>query len=389
MTSSHILDVTSPYEDLSTFLKDVDELIRQYEITDVVYTNCKMLKLVYDNWDDLQGSRLMKASVIPDRESLAACLDKARLYEMFPDMSPKVYDVSFTNASGEFFGKPKYGTSGEGAVRFTTLPGSRSELWDTHVFTDYLPGDEFTVDCVSWPDGTLYDFNVRVRERIREGITAFGSSSAKWRKEVEPLIEQLAKGLKLPGTWFAQFKLDDTGAPKLMEVNCRISGSTCITKAARKDYVAWFWDGYNGKHVQKSTTAVGQRVARHMAVLPIARKSFVFDLDGTICTETRGDYHYARPIQEAIETVNRVYETGNEVIIHTARGMKRHNNDAAAVYAQYFALTQQQLERWGVKYDKLILGKPYGVPVDDDGLKMREVSVMIDELEAKEPRGEK
>jgi len=159
----------------------------------------------------------------------------------------------------------------------------------------------------------------------------------------------------------------------LLEVNCRISGSFCITKAARKDYVAWFWDDWNSKWTMLEKTASSQVIARHMAVKPIGRQSYVFDLDGTICTETRGEYHNAQPIPEAVETVNRVYRSGAEVIVHTARGMKRYNNDAAMVYAMLYDTTRSQLASWGVEYDKLIMGKPCGTPIDEDGLKIGDV----------------
>jgi hypothetical protein len=48
--------------------------------------------------------------------------------------------------------------------------------------------------------------------------------------------------------------------------------------------------------------------------------------------------------------------------------MKRFNNDVAAVYQNLYDLTTTQLKRWGVKYDKLIMGKPYGTQVDIDAL---------------------
>lgn len=382
MTRNRILTIASPYDHPEKFVADVEEASISLGISSIVYTNCKMMKFVYDRWDELAETSLVKLGLLPTREALAACLDKSVLYEMFPDISPRVYDPSWGGCSGNFFGKPKYGSSAEGASRCDFLPAASSPMWDSHVFTEYLPGDEFTVDCVSYPNGKLYDHNARLRARIRDGITSYGSSSAKFTASIKPAIETIADGLKIPGSWFAQFKLDSEGVPKLMEVNSRVSGSIAITKAARKDYVAWYFGGFNGtKYVQRSTLASDQTIARHMASLPVARRSFVFDLDGTICTETRGEYHLASPISEAIDVVNLAFERGDEVVIHTARGMKRYGNDVAAVYSHLYDLTREQLESWGVKYDKLIMGKPHGVPVDNDGVKMHEVLGMISDKE--------
>ena len=54
------------------------------------------------------------------------------------------------------------------------------------------------------------------------------------------------------------------------------------------------------------------------------------------------------------------------LIIHTARGMKRFNNDVALVYQNLYEMTLNQLKKWGVKFDKLIMGKPMGTYVDSD-----------------------
>jgi len=373
LTAKRILQVPSPFDEPHKFLARVEEIVTEKSITDIVYTNCKMMKFVYDNWDDVPES-IRCVSILPDRRSLEACLFKHVLYKKFPGMSPLVFSRNDADATNvRCFAKPFYGSSGQGTQELLGAPSQESPLWDTHVITEYLPGQEFTVDCVSDRHGRLKDYNVRIRERIRDGITAYGKSVADAKGTIESLVRKLAEELKLSHVWFAQFKFDAAGIPKLLEVNCRISGSFCITKAARKDYVAWFWDDWNSKWTMIEKTTSDQVIARHMAVKPIGRQSYVFDLDGTICTETRGEYHNAQPIREAVEVVNRVYRSGAEVIVHTARGMKRYNNDAAMVYAMLYDTTRSQLASWGVEYDKLIMGKPCGTPIDEDGLKIRDV----------------
>ena len=98
--------------------------------------------------------------------------------------------------------------------------------------------------------------------------------------------------------------------------------------------------------------------------------TYVFDIDGTICTNTGGDYNSALPFADRIEKINQLYDDGNTIHFLTARGMGRSNN--AAVYADraFRKLTEQQLSDWGVKYHKLFLGKPAGgIYIDDTGIK--------------------
>ena len=47
---------------------------------------------------------------------------------------------------------------------------------------------------------------------------------------------------------------------------------------------------------------------------------YCFDIDGTICTNTDGDYESATPIENRINLINDLYEKENEIILFTARG---------------------------------------------------------------------
>ena len=101
-------------------------------------------------------------------------------------------------------------------------------------------------------------------------------------------------------------------------------------------------------------------------------KRYCFDIDGTICTNTWGDYDNAIPNYQRINFVNSLYDAGNHVIYFTARGMGRFGDDPNAgvkASALLFDLTEQQLKDWGCKYHELILGKPHAdIFIDDKGI---------------------
>ena len=97
---------------------------------------------------------------------------------------------------------------------------------------------------------------------------------------------------------------------------------------------------------------------------------YVFDLDGTLCTLTNGEYDTAKPIVDRIAAVNELYDAGHNITIYTARGMNRHNNYVKMAQAEFGNLTRTQLALWEVKYHELFLGKPSGdVYVDDKGMR--------------------
>ncbi len=95
-------------------------------------------------------------------------------------------------------------------------------------------------------------------------------------------------------------------------------------------------------------------------------KTYVFDLDGTLCTNTDGNYSEAKPIIERIDLVNQLFKSGNRIVIYTARGMGRFSNNGELASLSFKLLTEEQLNSWGVRFHDLFLGKPSGDMYIDD-----------------------
>lgn len=101
-------------------------------------------------------------------------------------------------------------------------------------------------------------------------------------------------------------------------------------------------------------------------------RRLVVDLDGTLCEQTAGGpaYAAAKPIKEVIEKVNRMYDEGWHVTIHTARGMRTYNGHVGRVKWHLEPMTRAWLQVNGVRYHELIMGKPAGDKyVDDRGVR--------------------
>jgi hypothetical protein len=92
------------------------------------------------------------------------------------------------------------------------------------------------------------------------------------------------------------------------------------------------------------------------------KKIYCFDLDGTLCTNTEGDYENALPYSERISIVNDLYDKGNTIIIETARGSKTG--------IDWYLITENQLKNWGLSYHKLRAGVkiPADIYIDDKGI---------------------
>lgn len=88
------------------------------------------------------------------------------------------------------------------------------------------------------------------------------------------------------------------------------------------------------------------------------KKTYCFDIDGTICMNTEGAYDMARPLPKRIAKLNALYDEGHEIILFTARG--------STTGIDWSDKTRLQLKTWGVKYHKLLFGKPFAHVFIDD-----------------------
>lgn len=86
------------------------------------------------------------------------------------------------------------------------------------------------------------------------------------------------------------------------------------------------------------------------------------DIDETICRSPESrDYKDAIPIIENIERINKLYDSGNQIVYWTARG--------TTTGICWRDITEKQFKRWGVKYHDLKFGKPnYDLFIDDKNI---------------------
>ena len=96
---------------------------------------------------------------------------------------------------------------------------------------------------------------------------------------------------------------------------------------------------------------------------------YCFDIDGVIADSQGTDYHGARPMTATIQRINRLYDEGHTIVLHTARGMGTLDGDLERVHATWYDFTVDQMKGWGLRFHELFLGKPYAdVYVDDKGV---------------------
>lgn len=97
-----------------------------------------------------------------------------------------------------------------------------------------------------------------------------------------------------------------------------------------------------------------------------------FDIDNTICKTKGSDYQNAKPYLKKIKKINELYDRGYYIKLHTARYMGRNNENINKVEKQGYLKTKKQLQKWKLKFHKLIMGKPsFDIVVDDKSLNFK------------------
>lgn len=96
------------------------------------------------------------------------------------------------------------------------------------IVTEYLPGEEYTVDVIR--KGKLMTVIPRKRDLIRSGITFNGSVEN--NLEIINYSKKLAENLNLEYCFGFQFKLDENNIPKILESNPRVQGTMVLSTIA-------------------------------------------------------------------------------------------------------------------------------------------------------------
>lgn len=145
---------------------------------------------------------------------------------------PRLYTPQARAEDFPLFVKPDRGQGAQGACKVSNRRelAYQLALRDDLIICEYLPGEEFTVDCFSDTDEGLLYCRARTRERIRNGISM--SSQFVALPGIEALAQKIGQTLKMRGAWFFQVKYNQHQQLTLLEVAPRIAGTMALSRAA-------------------------------------------------------------------------------------------------------------------------------------------------------------
>ena len=205
------------------FLEVFNALLHRLDIDFIMPTHDDIVLLLSQH-----QSQLVSKVVTSPCETALIARRKKLTYEVFRnyDFCPRVYQAPFVDIEFPVFLKPDTGQGGKGAFCVWGQDELEARIRENQelVVTEYLPGEELSVDCFTNRHRELLFVGPRTRERVQMGIS-FHSASVPVSEEIEKIAHALNAALTLRGAWFFQLKKDKKENWKLMEFAARQSST--------------------------------------------------------------------------------------------------------------------------------------------------------------------
>jgi predicted ATP-grasp superfamily ATP-dependent carboligase len=138
------------------FLNKFNSLLEENRIDIVFPTHDSVALFLANNQDQLKAKL-----ICADKTTTEICRDKKKTYEILKDCDfiPQVFD---TVDELPVFIKPSEGQGSVGAKLINSITELPQDL-SSYVICEYLPGEEYTVDCLTDKNRVLKNFSPRYR----------------------------------------------------------------------------------------------------------------------------------------------------------------------------------------------------------------------------------
>ena len=213
-----------PFVTDRAFTACINEVIAKYGINYILPAHDDVVLQLSESQ---QKGELLCPVITSPVETCRIARSKKRTMELFRDIirTPHVYDdISFITEFPVFL-KPDEGQGSKGTMIAMDKDEAQFHLSRDPdlLILEYLPGEEYTVDCYTNKDGTLLFHGARQRCRISNGISV-NTKPVKYG-EIEQIAFKINAHISLRGIWFFQLKRTKTGDFALMEIAPRMAGA--------------------------------------------------------------------------------------------------------------------------------------------------------------------
>ncbi len=215
------------------FVGAIADICEREQITAVIPLRCVAVKAM-----PILRDRVAARLITGDDDCIAICSDKVATHDFFTSCGLSTPTVLHNVESEPFpiFYRPRFSEGSRGACAIRT-PEQRTALAKTDgVFTCYLDGPEYTIDCYKDLSGRLVTMVPRERLRVRAGEVE--RAITRYLPTLEQHCRDALARLDFVGPATLQAILTEGGF-FFTEINLRYAGGVTLSIAAGMDSPTW------------------------------------------------------------------------------------------------------------------------------------------------------
>lgn len=214
-----------PFITDKNFIDHINKLVEKYKIDYIFPAHDSVVVELSKAFKENN----LKCPVITSKFEVAnLCRSKKDTYNLFKDIivTPKMLNKEEIK-TGDFplFLKPDIGQGSKGTCKVNSIDELQFNLDKdpSLLILEYLPGEEYTVDCFTNYKGELLFAEGRTRKRISNGISVNAIAAKDHR--FKEIAKKINEKLEFQGMWFFQVKEDINGELSLLEISPRVAGT--------------------------------------------------------------------------------------------------------------------------------------------------------------------
>ncbi len=284
-----------PWENDSLFLPAIKKIIRERRI-DMVYPAMDSSILRLKAAENFLECRVVGS----DLQTIRICSSKLETYKCLSDVvrTPKVY-ASDEKPEYPVFGKPAIGYGSRGVRKINSDQEYKIYCDSTKnaIICEFLPGEEYTIDCFSDRHGCLLFCGPRIRARTMNGISVY-TYTLPCSSEFHEAAKAINSKLSPRGAWFFQMKRNKDNELTLLEVAARFGGSSALYRARGVNFAQLtLWDALDYD-------------------VSVSTDNFFVEMDRALDNKFIIDIHYNEVFMDFDDTVLLEGKYYNPVIMH-------------------------------------------------------------------------